>query len=84
MRTVVTASVSHRCPFVAEVDIGSVTIEFAGPAPELHALRRFLDGFHDQALTHEQVAEAIANAYPEAAVTAEFTTAGLLVRCYAP
>lgn len=83
MRTVVTAPITHLCPHVDEVDVGTVTLTFDGPAPELHALARDLDSFHTKAITHEDLTERLAALYPTATVVTTWATAGLTVECSA-
>lgn len=75
----------HQCPFVDEVDNGTVTIVYTPITEplELHALAAYLDGFDDQAITHEALTQKIYDDLePEAAtliVTTTWTTAGFNV-----
>lgn len=82
MRTVVTAPLVHRCPFVDELDVGTVTIEFSGSAPELHDLAQFLASFAGLEISHEDLTERIADR-THGTVTTRFRTAGLDIECTA-
>jgi NADPH-dependent 7-cyano-7-deazaguanine reductase QueF len=86
--TVSTAALMrHRCPFVDELDRGTVHITWttAGRTFELHALADWLAGFADQAVSHEELTERIraelaaADGVTAVAVRSEWTTAGTQV-----
>lgn len=87
MNVTISGSVTHRCPFVDEVDAGTVELTYTYLAQaeviELHALRAFLATFHDKAMTHEQVTDAIAAQYPHAIVVTTWRTANMDVTCRA-
>lgn len=82
MKVVVTAEVTHRCPYVDEIDYGTIAMTFDGEAPELHKLRAFLDRFRDQKITHEDLTAHVARKYG-CDVTSRWTTAGMAVECSA-
>lgn len=79
MNVVVTGPLVHRCPHVEELDAGTVEMTFPDEAPELHGLRRYLEGFAETQATHEEVVRMIADAYPQAQIRARFATAGFAV-----
>lgn len=56
-----TTDLRHRCPHVDETDIGRVTITWRvlGKSYELHSLAKYLDGFRDSILSHEQITDRI-------------------------
>lgn len=88
----ITRPVTHRCPFVPEIDRGAVRIAWrcAGATVELHSLAAFLDHFRDQPISHEHLTHLTYNALAllpgiaEVAVETTFTTAGNRVRCRMP
>lgn len=82
MNTIVTSPITHLCPHVDEVDHGTITLHFAGSAPELHEVRRFLDSYAAVKITHEELTEQIAEAYG-CAVSTRWRTAGLDVEVLA-
>lgn len=63
-RTTVTATypLAHLCPFVDEVDTGTVNIVWTtdGSTFELHALGAWLTGFAEKRFTHEELTAMIA------------------------
>jgi NADPH-dependent 7-cyano-7-deazaguanine reductase QueF len=81
----VTADLTHVCPVVKERDFGKVAITYkpATSLLELHALRRYLDGYDGLSITHEELTASIktrltADLKPEfLTVTTAWTTAGL-------
>jgi NADPH-dependent 7-cyano-7-deazaguanine reductase QueF len=60
VRVTVSRHLVHRCPYVDEIDIGSLTATWEGDAVELHALARTLDAWRDVSLTHEAITDRIA------------------------
>lgn len=86
----VTANLQHMCPFVHEVDSGSVTItwETDGWTIELHSLRAYLNTFHDRKISHEELTEEIRaelNSHKWINITSVNTswrTAGMEVSCF--
>lgn len=86
MDVTITGPVTHLCPYVDEVDVGTfeMTYTIAGEPIELHALKAFLAGFHGRKMTHEELTGAIANRYPAAEVVTYWRTAGLDVTCAVP
>lgn len=83
MRTVVTSPITHLCPHVDEVDHGTIVLTFDGEAPELHGIRKYLDLYATQKVSHEQLTKETAAFYGCEVVT-RWTTAGLAVECCAP
>ena len=88
----VTASMTHLCPFVDEVDHGTITITWqpdteGGHTIELHSLRAYLDGFAEDRIAHEDLTRRVADdldTLPGLTVTAVesgWLTAGMGVRC---
>lgn len=79
---VVTAAVSKRCPFADETDNGTITLRWRAyqHTYELHQLRRWLDGYRDRAMTHEDFAAEVADLL-SADVTTTWETAGMEVEC---
>lgn len=57
----VTSPLRHLCPFVDEVDNGTVTITWRakGKTFELHSLRAYLDGWKDSEISHEDITDII-------------------------
>jgi NADPH-dependent 7-cyano-7-deazaguanine reductase QueF len=78
----VTAPVSKRCPFVDEIDVGTVTLTWStdGKTAELHALREWLDTFKDRAISHEDFTREVADRLNGQAEST-WMTAGMEVRC---
>ena len=56
-----TADIQHLCPFVNEVDNGTVTITWkaAGWTFELHSLRDYLNSHKDREISHEDLTAEI-------------------------
>jgi NADPH-dependent 7-cyano-7-deazaguanine reductase QueF len=85
----ITAPAQHLCPFVNEVDAGTVTIswETAGATFELHSLRAYIESFTEAEISHEELTDTIRNVLSEApgitsfAVQSSWTTAGMEVTC---
>lgn len=83
----VAADLTHRCPFVPEVDHGTATITWttAGATVELHSLAAWLDGFRDETLSHEAITRRIQEALAalpgvtDVHVTTRWVTAQLAV-----
>lgn len=79
-----TGPLNHLCPFVPEVDEGTVTITWitAGATLELHALAAWLGDFAGDKVSHEDITEDIRAALNQLAgiagvdVTTRWTTAG--------
>lgn len=87
----VTAPLRHRCPFVDETDEGTVHITWTtdGETVELHSLAKWLTWFADEAISHEDITEAIRAELAElegitdVGVRTEWTTAGTRVEVIA-
>lgn len=85
---VVTGSLVHRCPHVAEVDAGTVTVgwQCAEMTIELHSLAAYLASWEAQTISHEELTEQIArdlealDGIGAIAVESTWRTAGLAVR----
>jgi NADPH-dependent 7-cyano-7-deazaguanine reductase QueF len=84
-----TADIQHMCPFVHEVDNGSVTItwETGGWTIELHSLRAYLGTFADREISHEDLTQEIHNelssrhGFKAMTVSTTWRTAGMEVQC---
>lgn len=61
VRLTTTADIQHMCPFVNEVDNGTITITWNadGWTLELHSLRAYLNTFHDREISHEELTEEV-------------------------
>lgn len=89
VKTTVTArgKLRHRCPYVDETDTGTIALTWrtSGATLELHALRRWLDGFTDIAVSHEALTKRIVHAVTSApgvelvAIETHWLTADLAV-----
>lgn len=57
----VTRAMQHLCPFVDEIDYGTITIQWTvnGFTLELHSLAAYLDAFTESHLTHENITDRI-------------------------
>lgn len=85
----ITADLTHLCPFVNEIDHGSITITYriAGNTLELHALRDWFNGFKDSHITHEGLTDLIRHHLATLPgievidVRTNWTTAGMDVTC---
>lgn len=87
MNLTVTSPVIKRCPYVDEVDEGTVTLTFAvdvGDGPELHGLSRYLNGFANQSLSHEAFTRAVYHRTAAVEVESTWTTAGMTVTARVP
>lgn len=79
MKTIVTGPLVHKCPYEDDdIDLGTVRLEWDGPAPELHGVADFLAGFAERTVTHEVATQLIASEL-NARVTTTWVTAGLEV-----
>jgi NADPH-dependent 7-cyano-7-deazaguanine reductase QueF len=85
-----TADIQHLCPFVQEVDNGTVTVtwEAAGWTLELHSLRAYLNTFMDREIAHEELTEEIraelssAHGINNVTVNSSWHTAGMEISCF--
>ena len=77
MKITVRSPLVHVCPFADEIDVGEVEMTFEGDAPELYDLRRHLERFATQALTHEAITRQLAEDFPQAEIVTTWTTAGM-------
>jgi NADPH-dependent 7-cyano-7-deazaguanine reductase QueF len=85
-----TADIQHMCPFVHEVDNGSVAItwEADGWTIELHSLRAYLNTFNDREISHEELTEEIGaelgsyHGINNVSVNSSWRTAGMEVKCF--
>lgn len=84
----VTAPLRHLCPFVDEVDSGTVTIRWStrGGTFELHALGQYLRDWAESTISHEEITDRIfhdlqALRADVIEVVTTWTTAGMEVRC---
>lgn len=76
MVVTLTRNVQKRCPYVDEVDRGTVTLTFhTAEAPEMYELAQWLNALGDgPPITHEEWTAAVAAHVPEAAVISEWLT----------
>lgn len=75
LTTIISRKVVKRCPHKDETDIGTLTIGFDGPAPELHELAELIDGICASPITHEAFTAAVAElAGPTATVSSDWRT----------
>lgn len=78
----VSGRVRKKCPYKDESDHGTVTLTFdvpEGDAPELHNLAKYLEGFRDEAISHEDFTRNICRDLPVIEVRTTWDTAGLSV-----
>lgn len=84
-----TADIQHLCPFVNEVDNGTVTITWKaeGWTIELHSLRAYLNTFHDREISHEELTEEVRaelnshHGISIETVNTTWRTAGMGIKC---
>lgn len=84
----VTANMRHLCPFVKEVDNGTITLSWIadGWTFELHALRAYLGTFSDREISHEALTEEVRaelgghHGISNVTVSSTWDTAGMEVR----
>ena len=89
VRMSATADIQHMCPFVQEVDNGTITVTWTagGWTLELHALRAYLNTFHDREISHEELTEEVRaelathHGINDVEVTSKWRTAGMEVTC---
>lgn len=81
-----TTAIQHYCPFVSEVDNGTITINWVtgDSTIELHSLANFLGHYADQKISHEDLVDEVFDSLEYltphiilCSVTARFTTAGI-------
>lgn len=85
----VTAPLRHLCPFVNEVDDGTISIEWStcGNTLELHELGKYLAQFAERRISHEDLTDLIRHDLEGVQgvyalkVTTHWTTAGMKVEC---
>lgn len=60
-RVNVSATFEHRCPFVDEIDKGSISITWdtQGKTIELHSLAAWLDTFKERRISHEDLTQLV-------------------------
>lgn len=89
VRVSTTAQLQHMCPFVHEVDNGSVTVHWDtdGWTFELHSLRDYLNSFTDREVSHEDLTAEIRaelgahHGINNVTVETKWRTAGMEVAC---
>lgn len=89
VRLQTSAPIQHMCPFVNEVDNGSITIgwDTDGWTFELHALRSYLNTFQDREISHEDLTDEIRaelsthHGINKVTVNTSWRTAGMEVQC---
>lgn len=85
----VTAPLRHMCPFIDEVDDGTVTINWStcGNTVELHSLAQYLAQFADWRISHEALTDQIKHDIDgvqgifATTVATSWKTAGMDVTC---
>lgn len=85
VRVRITLPIQHLCPFVPEVDHGTITVAWNtyGQTFELHLLKYYLQSFADTKISHEDLSEKIQKelaAYPgirKVSVETTWDTAGM-------
>lgn len=85
----ITSPLRHLCPFVNEVDYGTVTVTWQtiGATYELHSLAEYLRGFKDSEMSHESITDRIRHDLAACSdldvvsVETTWTTAGMGVSC---
>lgn len=83
------ANIQHMCPFVHEVDNGTITITWDtdGWTIELHSLREYLATFGDREISHEALTQEVRDELGThyginvISVTSSWRTAGMEVLC---
>lgn len=86
----VTAPIQHLCPFVQEIDNGTIAITWdaQGWTLELHSLRAYLNIFHNLEISHEELTDEIRaelgshHGIENVTVKTTWRTAGMEVRCF--
>lgn len=89
VRLSATANIQHMCPFVQEVDNGtlSATWDADGWTLELHAFRAYLGTFADREISHEELTAEVQaelsghHGISSVTVTSLWRTAGMEIEC---
>jgi NADPH-dependent 7-cyano-7-deazaguanine reductase QueF len=89
MQIIISGPITHLCPYVEEVDVGTVEISCHWSPGltelELGDLSRQLQAYHDTYISHEaltqEIADELADHHPT--VVTRWNTAGLAVECRA-
>lgn len=70
-----TRPVSKRCPYVTEVDAGTLTLTFHDQeAPEMYGMAQAIDKLGEDPITHEAWTAAVSSQFPTAEVVSEWRT----------
>lgn len=69
-----------QCPYVDEIDVGTVTFTWAGDAPDLHNVAANVQSWAAQKATHEEATRALADTWGAQVETA-WRTGGMDVTC---
>lgn len=82
MRVTVRRAVTHRCPFVDEIDVGTIEASWSGDAVELHGFAHWLDAMAADKMSHEDYTYGVAEYLKTqggigVAVATRWRTAGL-------
>lgn len=83
------ANIQHLCPFVQEVDNGTLTVAWDadGWTLELHALRAYFSTFSDREISHEELTSEVQaelsshHGINNVSVTSNWRTAGMEITC---
>ena len=87
----VTGPLTHLCPFVPDVDVGTCTLTWVtgGRTIEAHSLAAYLRGFEHVKISHEDLARQIAadladiGGVDAVSVSVAFATAGFAIEARA-
>jgi NADPH-dependent 7-cyano-7-deazaguanine reductase QueF len=90
VRVTATSPIQHLCPFVDEVDNGTITITWRtnGATFELHSLRKYISGFKVSEISHEALTDLIRHDLSTErgisliSVESSWTTADMEVQCF--
>lgn len=88
-RLTATAPIQHMCPFIQEVDNGTITVSWdaQGWTFELHALRAYFNTFAEREISHEELTNEVWHELTghygigNVSVTSSWRTAGMEVLC---
>lgn len=70
-----TRPVSKHCPYVDEVDLGTLTLTFYDQeAPEMYGMAEAIDKLGEDPITHEAWTAAVSTVIPTADIVSEWRT----------
>lgn len=76
MKVVASMPMVKRCPFHPELDVGTVTLTWDRVAPDLHHVADSVIRFTDQAISHEDATQHLADEW-ECEVVTTWHTGGV-------